>query len=187
LTACSLESRAGFVSHRQRSWDSPFGGFPSREAAPAFRPESNPRTVAPGSISAARRRQTGLTGPGFWVHTFRECLATARSVNPATAGASHGVRPSRVCHESLEPGLLRASSHTLCGFWRLLTELVGASECQSALAPPDPTPHRSACRPEQPSWGPCTCLFLSIRGHSVRAIEFTSHRVAHCCRLTDAP
>jgi hypothetical protein len=27
LTACSLESRAGFVSHRRRSWDSPFGGL----------------------------------------------------------------------------------------------------------------------------------------------------------------
>jgi hypothetical protein len=27
LTVCSLESRAGFVSHRRRSWDSPFGGY----------------------------------------------------------------------------------------------------------------------------------------------------------------
>jgi hypothetical protein len=36
LTAYSLESRAGFVSHRQRSWDSPFGGFPSRRISAAF-------------------------------------------------------------------------------------------------------------------------------------------------------
>jgi len=28
LTACALESRAGFVSHRRRSWDSPFGACP---------------------------------------------------------------------------------------------------------------------------------------------------------------
>jgi hypothetical protein len=27
-----------------------------------------------------------------------------------------------------------------------------------------PDPHRSANRPRQPSWGSCTCLFLSIRG-----------------------
>jgi len=36
LTAYSLESRAGFVSHRQRSWDYPFGGFFSREVSEAF-------------------------------------------------------------------------------------------------------------------------------------------------------
>jgi hypothetical protein len=31
LTAYSLRSRAGFLSHRQRSWDSPFGAFSSRK------------------------------------------------------------------------------------------------------------------------------------------------------------
>jgi hypothetical protein len=36
LTAFSLESRAGFVSHRQRSWDLPFGGFTSREESKPF-------------------------------------------------------------------------------------------------------------------------------------------------------
>jgi hypothetical protein len=36
LTAFSLESRAGFVSHRRRSWDSPFGGFTSREESKPF-------------------------------------------------------------------------------------------------------------------------------------------------------
>jgi len=139
LTACALESRAGFVSHRRRSWDSPFGGFPSREALPAFRPEANPPTVAPGSISAARRRQTGLTGLGYWVHTSRECLAIARGFNPTTTGASHGVCPSRACRESLEPGLLRISSRTLHAFWRLLAEPVGVTEYRSASAPPRPT------------------------------------------------
>jgi hypothetical protein len=38
LTASSLEFRAGFVSHRQHSWDSPFGGILSREASKAFQP-----------------------------------------------------------------------------------------------------------------------------------------------------
>jgi hypothetical protein len=36
LAAYSLESRAGFVSHRRRSWDSPFGGFPSRRISQSF-------------------------------------------------------------------------------------------------------------------------------------------------------
>jgi len=38
LTVFSLESRAGFISHRLRSWDSPFGGFLSREVPEVFRP-----------------------------------------------------------------------------------------------------------------------------------------------------
>jgi len=53
LTACSLESRAGFVSHRQRSWDSPFGGFLSRRASTAFRPR---RTHIPLAQRYFRRR-----------------------------------------------------------------------------------------------------------------------------------
>ena len=36
LAACSFRARAGFVSHRQRSWDCPFGGFPSRKVSRAF-------------------------------------------------------------------------------------------------------------------------------------------------------
>jgi hypothetical protein len=34
--ACALPTRAGFISLRQRSWDSPFRAFPSREVASAF-------------------------------------------------------------------------------------------------------------------------------------------------------
>jgi hypothetical protein len=37
LTACSLESRAGFVSHRRRSWDLPFGAFSFRKVSGRFR------------------------------------------------------------------------------------------------------------------------------------------------------
>jgi hypothetical protein len=77
----------------------------------------NPHTVCPGSISAARRRQTGLTGRGSWVHTSRECLTIERSFNPPTVGASHGVCPSRACRKDLEPGFRRASSHALRGLW----------------------------------------------------------------------
>jgi hypothetical protein len=37
-TVFSLRTLAGFVSHRQRSWDSPFGAFSARKALPAFPP-----------------------------------------------------------------------------------------------------------------------------------------------------
>ena len=53
LTACSLRTRAGLVSYRQRSWDSPFGGFPSRKVPPAFPPGMHPHTVSLSGIPAA--------------------------------------------------------------------------------------------------------------------------------------
>jgi hypothetical protein len=47
LTACSLRFRAGFFSHRQRSWDSPFGGFPSRKVSDASPHRIDPPAVHP--------------------------------------------------------------------------------------------------------------------------------------------
>jgi len=84
------------------------GIHPSEVSPPerSCRPFDRKRThlpFSPRSISAARRRQTGLRGPGYRVHSSRECLAVTRSFNPAAAGASHGVRPSRVCCKSLDP------------------------------------------------------------------------------------
>jgi hypothetical protein len=55
-TVSSLGSRAGFVSHRQRSWDSPFGGFPFRKAFAASPPE---RTHLPLACMCHRHRSAG--------------------------------------------------------------------------------------------------------------------------------
>jgi hypothetical protein len=38
LTACALRSLAGFISHRQRSWDSPFGASSSGKVFQTFPP-----------------------------------------------------------------------------------------------------------------------------------------------------
>jgi hypothetical protein len=38
--AYSLRARAGSVSHRQRSWDSPFGAFPSHKVSERLRPKA---------------------------------------------------------------------------------------------------------------------------------------------------
>jgi hypothetical protein len=45
MAACSLRARAGFISHRPRSWDSPFGAFSSRKVPAAFPRQVDPRTV----------------------------------------------------------------------------------------------------------------------------------------------
>jgi len=144
LAASSLGSRAGFVSHRQRSWDSPFGGFPFQKGASAFRPGKNPHTVSP-AVFPPPKRQTGPRGLGFWVHAFRKCLATARGFNPATAGASHGVRPSRACNEGLDLDFSKPP----------LTRFAGPSGY-----PPNPPAPQSIYRPPNrftrhtPEWAP---------------------------------
>jgi hypothetical protein len=81
LTVYSLEPRAGFVSHRQRSWDSPFGGFSSRLVSRRFHRK---RTHIPLAqrLTPPPKRRTGPTSFGSWVHSSRECLAVARCFKP---------------------------------------------------------------------------------------------------------
>jgi hypothetical protein len=162
MTACSLGSRAGFVSHRRRSWDSPFGGFLSRKVSSAFRPGKNPHTVGP-AVFPPPKRQTGPTGLGFWVHASRDCLAVARRFKPTTTGASLGFCPSRVRQRRPCPGLLRRSSRVLESASRLLTGRRCTSEYRSVFALPRPTLARRRDRPRQPLWGSCTCPILDIR------------------------
>jgi hypothetical protein len=54
LAVSSLRNRAGFVSHRQRSWDSPFGGFFLRAGIRGVTTRIGPRTVQPRSAPAAK-------------------------------------------------------------------------------------------------------------------------------------
>jgi len=94
VTAYALQARAGFVSHRQRSWDSPFGAFPSRRGTDRLSPADEPtcrfsrrysRRVGGGP--AQRAAASGLL-------PSRESLAPNRAINAANAGCSLGVLPS---------------------------------------------------------------------------------------------
>jgi len=55
--AYALRAPAGFVSHRRRSWDSPFGASSSRKVSAAFPRRKDPRTVSP--VGFSRRRSGG--------------------------------------------------------------------------------------------------------------------------------
>jgi len=79
LTASSLRSRAGFVSHRQRSWDSPFGGFSSRKVPGAFPPERTHLPFLPAVLPPPKRR-TGPRGRGSWVTASRKSLAPSEGL-----------------------------------------------------------------------------------------------------------
>jgi len=56
LTAYSLRTRAGLVSYRRRSWDSPFGAFSSREGVRNVSARTHPLTVSPAAIPSAEAR-----------------------------------------------------------------------------------------------------------------------------------
>jgi hypothetical protein len=66
LTAYALRSLAGSVSHRQRSWDSPFGAFSSRKVSDGITARMDPPTVPPADVPAAeatgRLRRAAVPG-----------------------------------------------------------------------------------------------------------------------------
>ena len=53
MAACALRPRPGSLSHRQRSWDSPFGAFSSRKVSGGVTVRIDPPTVPPASSPAA--------------------------------------------------------------------------------------------------------------------------------------
>jgi hypothetical protein len=63
----ALRARAGFVSHRRRSWDSPFGALSSREGVHALSNRTGPPTVLPVVVPAAEAlgRPDEPRFPGF--------------------------------------------------------------------------------------------------------------------------
>jgi hypothetical protein len=60
LAVYARRARAGFVSHRQRSWDSPFGAFSSRKVSGAF---ADGWTRLPFNLSVFPSRRIGLGRP----------------------------------------------------------------------------------------------------------------------------
>lgn len=65
LAAYSLRLRAGSISHRRRSWDSPFGVFSFRKAPGFFRSEFTHLPFAP-PLFLPSQRQAGSMRCGSW-------------------------------------------------------------------------------------------------------------------------
>jgi hypothetical protein len=110
--AYSLRARAGFVSHRQRSWDSPFGAFPSRKVS-ATSPGG--RTHLPFSLPVLPppKRWAGPTGADFWALTLPRVPGGQTGINSPTAGCSLGFCPSRANQQKPGPDSRPRSSHAL--------------------------------------------------------------------------
>jgi len=135
LAAYSLRRRAGFVSHRLRSWDLPFGAFSSVKVTGRFRlgrthiPLTRRYTLAP----ECRGRLDKLRFLGFnpSKSSWQSDVCLIRRLLVAPLGLT---LPRRLAETltGISPSLLsRASQQGL----RLTA---GASEFQSVPAPPHP-------------------------------------------------
>jgi hypothetical protein len=86
----ALRARAGFVSRRRRSWDSPFGAFSSHRVSTRVSARLDPHTVSPAGIPDARRRRAGPTGRGSWALTPAGIPGDRQVFSPPNAGCSLG-------------------------------------------------------------------------------------------------
>jgi hypothetical protein len=179
LTVFSLRPRAGSVSHRRRSWDSPFGAFSSREG---IRCVSAPE--APTYRFSCRYTQCRSTEPARQaavpgVRPFRESLATTHVFSTRGAGCSLGFNPSRVLRTK---ALVEISPDLLSRACPAAKPTDGASEYRSALV------FASSCHADEPRvWmrppfeGFRTSRVLNIRTSRRPGYVLTSRSTAHYC------
>jgi len=113
LAAYSFRDPAGFVSHRRRSWDSPFGASSSRKVSGAFPPG---RTHIPFFLPLipSPKQRAGPAGRGSWASTLAGVPGSRRGISTPTTGCSLGFCPSRACQPKPGPGFRPVSAHTLC-------------------------------------------------------------------------
>jgi hypothetical protein len=101
LTACSLRSLAGFLSHRQRSWDSPLRSFTSRQVSKRFRLKQPTyrftcRCSPRQGVGPAQRAPVPGSCP------CRGLRSNIDGFSIADDGSSLGVVPSRALREGLD-------------------------------------------------------------------------------------
>jgi hypothetical protein len=117
LAVCSLRVPADLFSCRRRSWDSPFGGFPSRKVSSAFPPKMHPPTVPLSGIPAAEApgRPDEFRFLGFnpsesplWLG---RCLAY-RPPDPPLGFALPGFARGNLGRDSAQPPLTRFINRT---------------------------------------------------------------------------
>jgi hypothetical protein len=137
LAAYSRRARAGFLSHRRRSWDSPFGVFPSRKVSGAFadgwtRIPFN-LSVFPTPEGVRPAQQASVSG----LRPFRESLAAKRGLTRRPLDTPLGFALLGLASQSLAWD----HSHTPLTCFAATDPKIsatGTAEYQSALAWPHP-------------------------------------------------
>jgi len=186
-TVSSLRSRAGFLSHRRRSWDSPFGAFSFREAVDTFPYRRDPLTVPPTGGTTYRSRRPALRAavPGFSLPEvpWRPSVGLA----PRPLAAPLGLALRGFALGDLDRDFAR-SPLSRFAFSRLPASRPAP---QSVDQSPPASARHPACSHVGASGGTLRGfphLYGPAHSNPVasRAIFFTSHRVVHYCRPTDA-
>jgi hypothetical protein len=176
VTVSSLRIRAGFLSHRRRSWDSPFGVFPSRKVPGTFPSESTHIPFRPASDPAAvaESRPNGLRFLGF--DPFE---------SPLRPGEGLARRPPDTPMGFALPGLLIASLGQRFGRPPLLRFVVPVAShgpdrrlrVSINWRPAQSASRRSApARPGHPLRVSAPARSHYIRTRNLPGYEFTSHR-----------
>jgi len=116
-TLCSLRRLAGYVSHRQRSWDSPFEAFSSRKASGGFPPEE-PTYRFCRSRKSARRQSGQASDPQF---LGRAPFASPWRSSPCLAGQSLDAPLGFALSGPADRSLAGISPELLSRAWRTRT------------------------------------------------------------------
>jgi hypothetical protein len=175
LTAYSLRTRAGFLSHRQRSWDSPFGAFSSQQA-PGLLPPADPTYRSACRYSRRRSegpaQQASVSGIRPPESTWRPDGGLARRPLDAPLGFA---LPGFSCRSPC-PGFRPNSSHALprtCGYppiRRRPRVSINSRLVRSATAPEGPT-----SAPDNPLRVPAPASFRYVQAKAPPGYVFTSH------------
>jgi hypothetical protein len=112
-TLINLRRLAGFVSHRQRSWDSPFEAYSSRKASGGFPPEAPTYRLDGGSRIYPKVIHVEPASSVSGLCSFRESLAIKPVFSGPIAGCSLGFCSSRVVGQEPCRDFAQASSHVL--------------------------------------------------------------------------
>jgi len=112
LTAYAPRSLAGFVSHRQRSWDSLFGAFSSARGTQAFPPAWTHLPFLSRLLPPPKRR-AGLASRGSWALTLTRVPGDRRGFMASTTGCSLELSPFRVSRREPWRRFRSTSSHAL--------------------------------------------------------------------------
>jgi len=130
--AYALRAPAGFVSHRRRSWDLPFGAFSFRKVSAAF-PRGRTHIPFRPPVFPPPKRWAGPTGCGFWALTLPGVPGDRYMISAPATGCSLGFCPLRVFWKKPCLRFRSGSSHALRGI-SLSTAAAGAPEYRSASA-----------------------------------------------------
>jgi hypothetical protein len=185
-TVSSLRSRAGFLSHRQRSWDSPFGAFSLREAAVRFRIGETHVPFLP-RVEPPAKQKAGPAGHGSWVLPLGSPWRPSVGLAPRPLAAPLGLALRGFALGDLDRDFAR-SPLSRFAFSRLSASRPAP---QSVDRSPPASARHPACSHVGASGGTLRGfphLYGPAHSNPVasRAIFFTSHRVVHYCRPTDA-